>query len=142
MKATDWHKKQLRIGKETGDKGMLGIAYYTIGHCFEMLKSLPEALENYQTSVKVFNEMRSLLQSEDQWKTGFRNECNRAYAGLWRVLLKKEKLTEALVDAEEGRAQSLTDLIKSQYCLQECQYSEKRERHVKQHFIKHNIPGC
>ena len=125
MKAIDCHKQQLRIGKEIGDKRMLGIAYYNIGQCFEMLKSLPEALENYQTSVKVFNEMRSLLQSEDQWKIGFRNEFNQAYTGLWRVLLKQEKLTEALVAAEEGRAQSLADLIKSQYGLQECQYSGK-----------------
>ena len=123
MKAIDCHKQQLRISKEIGDKGMLGIAYSNIGQCFEMLKSLPEALENYQTSVKVFNEIRSLLQSKDQWKIGFRNECNHAYTGLWRVLLKKEKLTEALVAAEEGRAQSLADLIKSQYGLQECQYS-------------------
>ena len=124
-KAIEWHKQQLRIAKETGDKGALGVAYHNIGQCFEMLKRLPEALENYQTSVKVFNEMRSLLQSEDQWKIGFRNECNHAYTGLWRVLLKKEKVTEALVAAEEGRAQSLADLIKTQYGLQECQYGGK-----------------
>ena len=105
MKAIDWHKQQLRIGKEIGDKEMLGIAYYNIGYCFEMLKRLPEALESYQTSVKVFNEMRSLLQSEDRWKIGFRNEYNHAYTGLWRVLLKQEKIGEALAAAEEGRAQ-------------------------------------
>ena len=125
MKAIDCHKQQLRIGKEIGDKGMLGIAYSNIGQCFEMLKSLLEALENYQTSVKVFNEMRSLLQSEDQWKIGFRNECNHAYTGLWRVLLKQEKIGEALVAAEEGRAQSLADLMTSQYGLKECQYKGK-----------------
>ncbi|XP_073234382.1 uncharacterized protein [Porites lutea] len=125
MKAIDCHKQQLRIGKEIGDKGMLGIAYSNIGQCFEMLKSLPEALENYQTSVKVFNEMRSLLQSEDQWKIGFRNECNHAYTGLWRVLLKQEKIGEALAAAEEGRAQSLADLMTSQYGLKECQYKGK-----------------
>ena len=125
MKAVDCHKQQLRIGKEIGDKGMLGIAYSNIGQCFEMLKSLPEALENYQTSVKVFNEMRSLLQSEDRWKIGFRNECNHAYTGLWRVLLKQEKIGEALAAAEEGRAQSLADLMTSQYGLKECQYKGK-----------------
>ena len=125
MKAIDWHKQQLRIGKEIGDKEMLGIAYYNIGHCFEMLKRLPEALESYQTSVKVFNEMRSLLQSEDRWKIGFRNEYNHAYTGLWRVLLKQEKIGEALAAAEEGRAQSLADLMTSQYGLKECQYKGK-----------------
>ena len=125
MKAIDCHKQQLRIGKEIGDKGMLGIAYSNIGQCFETLKSLLEALENYQTSVKVFNEMRSLLQSEDQWKIGFRNEYNHAYTGLWRVLLKQEKIGEALAAAEEGRAQSLADLMTSQYGLKECQYKGK-----------------
>ena len=125
MKAIDCHKQQLRIGKEIGDKGMLGIAYSNIGQCFEMLKSLPEALEKYQTSVKVFNEMRSLLQSEDRWKIGFRNEYNIAYTGLWRVLLKQEKIGEALAAAEEGRAQSLADLMTSQYGLKECQYKGK-----------------
>ena len=126
MKAIDCHKQQLRIGKEIGDKRMLGIAYYNIGQCFEMLKSLPEALENYQTSVKVFNEMRSLLQSEDRWKIGFRNEYNHAYTGLWRVLLKQEKIGEALAAAEEGRAQSLADLMTSQYGFQESQPEGKR----------------
>ena len=126
MKAIDWHKQQLRIGKEIGDKEMLGIAYYNIGYCFEMLKRLPEALESYQTSVKVFNEMRSLLQSEDRWKIGFRNECNHAYTGLWRVLLKQEKIGEALAAAEEGRAQSLADLMTSQYGFQESQTEGKR----------------
>ena len=125
MEAIDCHKQQLRIGKEIGDKGMLGIAYSNIGQCFEMLKSLLEALENYQTSVKVFNEMRSLLQSEDRWKIGFRNEYNIAYTGLWRVLLKQEKIGEALAAAEEGRAQSLADLMTSQYGLKECQYKGK-----------------
>ena len=125
MKAIDCHKQQLRIGKEIGDKGMLGIAYSNIGQCFETLKSLLEALENYQTSVKVFNEMRSLLQSEDRWKIGFRNEYNHAYTGLWRVLLKQEKIGEALAAAEEGRAQSLADLMTSQYGLKECQYKGK-----------------
>ena len=126
MKAIDWHKQQLRIGKEIGDKEMLGIAYYNIGHCFEMLKRLPEALESYQTSVKVFNEMRSLLQSEDRWKIGFRNEYNHAYTGLWRVLLKQEKIGEALAAAEEGRAQSLADLMTSQYGFQGSQPEGKR----------------
>ena len=90
-----------------------------------MLKRLSRALENYQTSVKVFNQMRSLLQSQDKWKIGFRNECNYAYTGLCRVLLKQEKIGEALVAAEEGRAQSLADLMTSQYGFQERLTEEK-----------------
>ena len=124
-KAIDWHNQQLTIAKNIGDQGMEGQARSYIGRCFEMLKVLPKALENYQTSVEVFNQMRSLLQSEDKWKIGFRNECNYAYTGLCRVLLKQEKIDEALGAAEEGRAQSLADLMTSQYGLKEYQYKGK-----------------
>ena len=117
-KAIDWHNRQLRIAKDRGNRGMEGLAYSYIGQCFEMLNVLPKALDNYQRSVEVFNQMRSLLQSEDKWKIGFRNECNYAYTGLCRVLLKQEKIGEALAAAEEGRAQSLADLMTSQYGFQ------------------------
>ena len=70
--------------------------------------------------------MRSLLQSQDKWKTGFRNECNYAYTGLCRVLLKQEKIGEAVAAAEEGRAQSLADLMTSQYGFQGSQPEGKR----------------
>ena len=116
--AIDWNKKRLRIAEHLGDKDMEGKAYSDLGQCFEMLKRLSRALENYQTSVKVFNQMRSLLQSQDKWKIGFRNECNYAYTGLCRVLLKQEKIGEALAAAEEGQAQSLADLMTSQYGFQ------------------------
>ena len=116
--AIGWNEKRLRIAKHLGDKYMEGNAYSALGRCFEMLESLSKALEHYQTSVEVFNQMRSLLQSEDKWKIGFRNECNYAYTGLCRVLLKQEKIGEALAAAEEGRAQSLADLMTSQYGFQ------------------------
>ena len=123
--AINWNKKRLRIAEHLGDKDMEGKAYSDLGQCFEMLNVLPKALDNYQASVKVFNQMRSLLQSQDKWKIGFRNECNYAYTGLCRVLLKQEKIGEALAAAEEGRAQSLADLMTSQYGLKECQYKGK-----------------
>ena len=120
-KAIDWHNQQLRIAKNIGHQGMEGIARSDIGQCFEKLNLLPKALENHQASVEVFNQMRSLLQSEDKWKIGFRNECNYAYTSLCRVLLKQEKIDEALAAAEEGRAQSLADLMTSQYGFHEGQ---------------------
>ena len=124
--AIGWNEKCLRIATHLGDKNMEGKAYSELGRCFEMLESLSKALENYQRSVKVFNQMRSLLQSQDKWKIEFRNECNYAYTGLCRVLLKQEKIGEALAAAEEGRAQSLTDLMTSQYGFQESQTEGKR----------------
>ena len=124
-KAEEFYKKQLRIFEELGNKRHLGLAYDGLGQCCELKRSLPTASENYQSSVKVFNEIRGLLQSEDQWKIGFRNECNIVYIRLWRCLLEQEKIGQALIAAEESRAQSLADLMISQYSLQECQYRGK-----------------
>ena len=124
-KAEEFYKKQLGIFDELGNKRYVGLAYDGLGQCFESKGSLPTAVENYKSSVKVFNEIRGLLQSEDQWKIGFRNECNIAYIRLWRCLLKQEKIGQALIAAEESRAQSLADLMISRYSLQECQYRGK-----------------
>ena len=124
-KAEELFKQQLKISEELGDKKETAFAYHSLGQCYELVGSLPTALEKYQSSVKVFNEIRGLLQTEDQWKIGFRNECNIAYISLWRCLLKQEKIGEALAAAEEGRAQSLADLMTSQYGLKECQYKGK-----------------
>ena len=39
-----------------------------------------------------------------------------AYAGLCRVLVEQGNIDAALLTAEKGRAQVLTDLIKSSFC--------------------------
>ena len=116
-KAEEFYKKKLRIFEELGNKRHVALAHHGLGQCFELMGRLPIAVENYQSSVNVLNEIR-LLQSEDQWKIGFRNEYNIAYIRLWGCLLKQEKIGEALAAAEEGRAQSLADLMTSQYGFQ------------------------
>ena len=125
-KAIEWNQQKLRIADDLGNQHMEGQAYSDIGLCFEMLKRLPKALENYQTSVRVFDRMRSLLQPKDEWKIGFRNECNPAYTGLWRVLLKQEKIDDALAAADHGRAQGLADLLTSKYGFQKSQTREQK----------------
>ena len=125
-KVEELFKQRLRIYEELENNMGTAIAYHGLGQCYELMGSLPTAVENYRSSVKVFNEIRGLLQSEDQWKIGFRNECNIAYISLWRCLLKQEKISEALAAAEEGRAQSLADLMTSQYGFHEGQTEGKR----------------
>ena len=125
-KAIEWNQQKLRIADDLGNQHMEGQAYSDIGLCFEMLKRLPKALENYQTSVRVFDRMRSLLQPKDEWKIGFRNECNPTYTGLWRVLLKQEKIDDALAAADDGRAQGLADLLTSKYGFQKGQTREQK----------------
>lgn len=61
--------------------------------------------------------MRSLLQSENDWKTNFHDNNRKGYTALWRSLLKLELTDEALHVAEQGSAQGLTDLLRVQYGL-------------------------
>ena len=64
--------------------------------------------------MKVFEEMRLLLQEKDEWKISFRDQLN-TYSNLWIVQLLQSKTKEALLTAERGEAQALTDLMESQY---------------------------
>ena len=63
-----------------------------------------------------YDAIRNLLQpNDDEWKISFRHQNDEVYVALVTVLLKQDKITEALVTAERGRAQALMDLMKSQY---------------------------
>lgn len=108
---------QLSIAKEVGSKEEEGRACHTLGCCFESLGSMQEALSYHHSSVQLFNQVRCLLQSKDDWKISLRNQIQDAYTGVWRVLVKLGKTNLALSSAEQGRAQSLTDLMVSNYGL-------------------------
>ena len=83
-----------------------------------------EALDYYRSSVKLYDEVRALLQFEDVWKITFRNARHDAYTALWRTHIKLRKTHEALLVAERGRAQALKDLMKLQY---DCEFSASEE---------------
>ena len=67
--------------------------------------------------MSVFNSLRYLLKSRDDWKINFREVHEAAYTALWVSLLRIEKIDEALFEAEEGRAQTLSDNLSIQYKL-------------------------
>ncbi len=113
--AIDCQNQCLIIAKEVGDRVGEGHAFYYLGSCFELLDSLHEALHYYQYSVRLYNELRALLQSGDVWKISFCDAYRHAYTALWRTFLRLEKTDEALCVAEQGRAQALVDLLKLQY---------------------------
>ncbi|CAH3161835.1 unnamed protein product, partial [Pocillopora meandrina] len=115
-KAIEYHNLDLKIAKEVGDKSLEAIAYYSLGCVFELQGGLPKAVEHYQASINLFNSLRELLKSKDEWKVNFRNQHQMAYTGLWRVLVEQGNVDEALFVAEKGRAQALTDLMESSFC--------------------------
>lgn len=120
-KAIHYQTKQLRCARKVRDQAGEGNAYHALSCSFESQCLLHDAQEYSQLSVEAFNNVRSLLQSEDKWKIDFRKKCNDSYTALTRILLKQERIVEALFAAETGRAQALSDLLVSQYDLQESQ---------------------
>ena len=115
-KAIEYHNLHLKIAKEVGDKSLEAMAYCSLGCVFELQGGLPKAVEHYQASINLFNSLRVLLKSKDEWKVNFRNQHQMAYTGLWRVLVEQGNIDEALFTAEKGRAQALTDLMESSFC--------------------------
>ncbi|XP_044165638.1 tetratricopeptide repeat protein 28-like [Acropora millepora] len=125
-KAIEQHEKglkiakeieHLKIAKEIGDRAGEGAAYHNIGNGYFSLEQFENAVDNYGNAVEALNAVRSFLKSKDDWKIIFRELYETTYTGLWKSLLKIEKLEEALFAAERGRAQTLTDNLLIQYKL-------------------------
>ena len=98
----------MKIAKEIGDRDGEGKAYHNIGRGLFLLEQFENAADNFRCAVESFNAVRSCLKSEDDWKINFRELYETSYIGLWNSLLRIEKSEEALLAAEQGRAQTLT----------------------------------
>ena len=112
--AIEYHEKALSIAKETGDKMLEAMAYHSLGED-HLQDDFCTAEDFYKCSVRLFDELRGLLQSNDKWKIDFRNKHKVTYSRLLIVQLLQKKTVEALFTAERGRAQALMDLMESQY---------------------------
>ena len=114
-KALHYHERQRKISIEVDDKIGQAFANYHLGVDFGSKGSLCEALPCYESSLNIFNDLRKSLQSNDEWKIDLQDVYKNVYANLWRVLIAQDKIGDGLIAAEQGRAQALTDLLKSRY---------------------------
>ena len=117
-KAKECHEKHLKIAQQVDDTVGEAKAYFGLGRSFESTGSLQESRECYQSSVNIFNEVRASIYLKDALKITFRHMHKSAYTGLWLLLLQQGKVTEALLAANQGRAQALRDLMKLNYSLE------------------------
>ena len=117
QKAIEYHEKCLKILKEIGDRDGEGNAYHNIGNVYFSLEHFENAADKLSCAVEAFNAVRSYLKSKDDWKINFRELYETTYTCLWKSLLRIEKLDEALLAAERGRAQTLADSLLIQYQL-------------------------
>ena len=116
--AISYHESKLKISKELGDTLGEGIACSNLGGDFEYKGQVSQAIGYYQRSITLLNKVRDRLQLNDDWKISLRDQYQTTYAALWRLFLADNKVTEALLSAEQGRAQGLKDLMAFSYGLQ------------------------
>ena len=116
-KAIEYHKKALKIAIEIGDRVREGSTYHNIGSGYGERGQFDIAVANFVSAVNVWNTLRSLLKSEGNWKINFRDLHETTYTYLWRSFLKIGKVNEALLAADQGRAQALYDMLLIQYGL-------------------------
>ena len=117
-RAMEYHKKGRNLSLETGEELGEGFSFFNMGSIFKTVGNLHEAVDCYQRSIKLFNQLR-ILQAEDELKITFCDAHQMSYDALWRTLLELSKFDEALCVADQGRAQALLDLIKLRYCSQQ-----------------------
>ncbi|XP_067046336.1 tetratricopeptide repeat protein 28-like [Acropora muricata] len=117
QKAIEYHEKHLKIAKEIGHRAGEGHAYHNIGNVYFSRNQFENAADKFSCAVEAFNAVRSCLKSKDDWKIKFRELYEETYTGLWQSLLRIEKLDEAMLAAEQGRAQTLTEILLIQYKL-------------------------
>ena len=117
LKAIEYYEKHLKIAIEIGDRAGEGAAYHNIGIGYSGLGQFDIAVSNFVSGVEMWNTLRSLLKSEGNWKMKFREQYEMTYTSLWRSLLRIGKINEALVAADQGRAQTLNDNLLIQYGL-------------------------
>ena len=113
-RAMEYHKKGRNLSLETGEELGEGFSFFNMGSIFKTVGNLHEAVDCYQRSIKLFNQLR-ILQAEDELKITFCDAHQMSYDALWRTLLELSKFDEALCVADQGRAQALLDLIKLRY---------------------------
>ena len=120
-KAIECYQQTVSIAKQVGDKTQEGKACANLGHVYCALNNVSVAEDFYKSSVRLFDETRALLKTNDEWKIGLRNQYDQTYRKLWFVQLQQKKTEKALCTAERGRAQALMDLMESEYCVKSVQ---------------------
>ena len=116
-KAMEFHQLAKSIANETGNKDAKQRQYHHLAHVLWSLGDYSKAEECFKSCIELVEEMRVLLEGNDEWKISFRNkrDCVSCLVRLQLQQRTERKTLEALLTAERGRAEALVDLLESQY---------------------------
>lgn len=114
-KAINYHKHSLEIAEKEGDVVAIAESSYCLGQSFAALGFIEDAVACYEQSIELYNGARNSHELNDYCKINWQDTYQRVYTNFWRLLLKQGRTEAALRCAEEGRAQSLKDLMELNY---------------------------
>ena len=114
-KAINCHKRSLEIAEKEGDVVAIAESSYRLGQSFAALGFIEDAVACYEQSIELYNGARNSQELSDYCKINWQDTYQRVYTSFWRLLLKQGRTEDALRCAEEGRAQSLKDLMELNY---------------------------
>ena len=117
QKAIEYHERGLKISKEMGDRVVEGKAYSNLGKAYHSLGYFQKAVQCYNNSVIAFDHIRRNLISNDEWKITLKSTYDQITLRLWELQFKEGKVIEALLTADQGRAQALNDILEFKYDL-------------------------
>ena len=117
QKAIEYHEQHLKISKEVRDKAGEGTAYGNLGNAYYNFGDLQKAVHYYRNSVIAFEHIRGNLISNDEWKISLKSTYDDINLRLWELQLKEGKVIDALLTADQGRAQALNDRLEFKYGL-------------------------
>ena len=116
-RAVEYNERAVKIAKEVEDKAAVAISLYCIGVSLANVGLIPRALDCFQSSVMLFNEIVADLQSKDEWNTSFLD--------LQRLYLKQGEVLETLLAAKEGSTQALKDLMELKHGSGNARYQSR-----------------
>ena len=113
----DFYQLARSIANETGNKDAEQRGYDNLACVLLSLGDYSKAEECFKSCIELVEEMRVLLEENDEWKISFRNgrDCVSRLVRLQLQQRTERKTLEALLTAERGRAEALVDLLESQY---------------------------
>ena len=129
-KAVEFYQLARSIANETGNKEAEQRGYHDLGHVLWSLGYYSKAEECFKSCIELVEEMRVLLEGNDEWKISFRNErdCVSRLVRLQLQQRTERKTLEALLTAERGRAEALMDLLESQYGVRKSIRSQPKQQ--------------
>ena len=113
--AREHHEKGLAMSRKIGSVLLQAVCHFNLalvaiseGNVFRLQH---EIVWNLLTSIDKFEQMRSLLAHNDQFKVSFSDQLSSCYRYLVAMFCASQKTKEALSVLERERARALTDLI-------------------------------